>query len=390
MRTRRVIVLHTQPSTDPNVMVGAEGTPTSSIRVSTFDLGSPDLVTLRAKAGIKIEAPSFDVKLIKPLDIPDATAAAPPISWGIVAVGASDSFDGSGITVAVLDTGIDRTHPAFAGIEIVEEDFTGEGNGDQNGHGTHCAGTICGRDVNGTRIGIARGVKKLLIGKILGADGGGSTAAIADGMQWALKNGAHIVSMSLGMDFPGFQKSLVNDGRPEEVATSMALEGYRENVRLFDRIAAMIAAGEFVGRRAVVVAATGNESRREVSSAFTIAKGPPAAADGFLAVGAIQQTNNPEKPFKVAPFSNTKADVAAPGVAIWSAKPGGGLRPLSGTSMATPHVAGVAALWAQKSMSDNDGDVVIGDVIDNLRFHAKMTPGLTRDDVGRGIVQAPR
>jgi hypothetical protein len=58
--------------------------------------------------------------------------------------------------------------------------------------------------------------------------------------------------------------------------------------------------------------------------------------------------------------------------------------------MATPHVAGVAALWAQKSMQDNDGDVVIGDVIDSLRFHAKMTPGLTREDVGKGVVQAPR
>ncbi len=372
-------------------MVGAESAPVGSLRVSTFAAGSPDLDALREAPGIKIEAPSFDVKLIAPVDFPDATAAGvPSISWGVGVVGALNSpFDGSGVIVAVLDTGIDRNHPAFTGMEIIEEDFTGEGKGDENGHGTHCAGTICGRDVNGTRIGIARGVKRLLVGKVLGKDGGGSTAAIADALQWAVKNGAYVISMSLGMDFPGYQKALVENGRPEEVATSMALEGYRENVRLFDRLAATIAAGEFLGRRAVVVAATGNESHREVAAGFTISKGPPAAAEGFLAVGAIQTTSSREKPFKVAPFSNTKADLAAPGVGIWSAKRGGGLEPLSGTSMATPHVAGVAALWAHKSMNDNDGDVVFGDVIDNLRFHAKMTPGLNREDVGKGIVQAP-
>lgn len=266
----------------------------------------------------------------------------------------------------------------------------GEGNGDRNGHGTHCAGTICGRDVKGTRIGIAPGISRLLVGKVLGENGGGSTDAILDAMHWALRNGAHVISMSLGMDFPGFQRALVRNGMPEEVATSMALEGYLANVRLFDRISELIRAGEFIGRHAIVVAATGNESRRGTSSGFVIAKGPPAAADGFISVGAVQATNNPAKRFKVAPFSNSKADIAAPGVGIWSAWPGGGLKPLSGTSMATPHVAGVAALWAHKSISENDGDVVVGDVIEHLRVHAEMSPGLSREDVGRGVVQAPR
>ncbi len=388
---RRVIALHVGASSDPNAMAGSESTAVGTLSVSTFDAESHKLEALRNSAGITIEAPSFDIKLIAPMDVPTATAAAAPaVSWGVEAVGAlSSAFDGSGVTVAILDTGIDRDHPAFAGVEIIEKDFTGEGNGDQNGHGTHCAGTICGRDVSGTRMGVARGVKRLLIGKVLGQDGGGSSDAIADAMVWAIQNGAHIISMSLGMDFPGYQKALVSEGRPAEVATSMALEGYRENTRLFDKMAALIEAGQFLGRRALVVAATGNESRRDVSSGFTIAKAPPAAADGFLSVAAVQQSNNIAKPFKVASFSNTKADVAAPGVDIWSAVPGGGLRPLSGTSMATPHAAGVAAMWTHKSMSENDGDAVIGDVIDNLRFHAKLTDGLLRDDVGKGVVQCP-
>ena len=80
----------------------------------------------------------------------------------------TSSCTGNGIVVAVLDTGIDASHPAFAGVEVIQKDFTGEGDGDQHGHGTHCAGTIFGRNVNGTRIGVAMGVKKALIGKVLG------------------------------------------------------------------------------------------------------------------------------------------------------------------------------------------------------------------------------
>ena len=387
----RVIVLHKRPSSDPSVPIGAEGKSVGSPIIEAFDEDDPKLDTLRQQEHI-VEAPSFNVALVKPVDFPDAsaTAAAPPISWGVEAVSALISpFDGSGVTVAVLDTGIDRSHPAFTEVEIVEEDFTGEGNGDRNGHGTHCAGTICGRDVNGTRIGVARGVTRLLVGKVLGKDGGGSTQAIYDAMQWALKKGAQVISMSLGMDFPGYREALVKRGIPPEVSTSKALEGYRDNIRLFEDTAKLIRDGELLRRVAIVVVATGNESRREVSSGFTIAKGPPAAADGFLSVGAVQRTNIPERPFKVAPFSNTKADVGAPGVGIWSAKLGGGLQALSGTSMATPHVAGVAALWIEKSMSENDGDVVIGDVLDNLRFHARTTLGLKREDVGKGIIQAP-
>ena len=136
----------------------------------------------------------------------------------------------------MLDTGIDASHPAFAGVELVQKDFTGEGDGDGHGHGTHCAGTIFGRDVENMRIGVARGVERAVIGKVLGSNGGGSSDEIIRAMLWALDEGANVLSMSLGMDFPGYVDQLVREGMPANLATSRALEAYRANVQLFDTL----------------------------------------------------------------------------------------------------------------------------------------------------------
>ena len=92
------------------------------------------------------------VKLIVPL-APSATGT--DANWGLQAIAADTSpFSGRGARIEVLDTGIDATHAAFAGVELTQVDFTGDGNGDGNGHGTHCAGTILGRDVDGKRVGV--------------------------------------------------------------------------------------------------------------------------------------------------------------------------------------------------------------------------------------------
>src|SRR5262249_53210577 len=130
------------------------------------------------------------MKLVEPV----ATCVAGSLSdggaaWGVEAVGATECrFSGSGVTVAVLDTGIDAAHEVFRDLPVTERDFTGEGDGDRIGHGTHCAATIAGRDVDGCRFGVAPGIAGLLVGKVLGDDGG-STEALMRAMLWALESG---------------------------------------------------------------------------------------------------------------------------------------------------------------------------------------------------------
>ena len=329
------------------------------------------------------------LKLIAPFAV--AGPLAPinnNIAWGIRAVGADTSpFDGAGVVVAVLDTGIDAAHPAFAGVDLVQKDFTGEGNGDEHGHGTHCAGTIFGRDVNGVRIGVARGVTKALIGKVLGSSGGGSEN-IVSAIQWAMENGANVISMSLGIDFPGFQAALMAEGLKAEPATSIALEGYRLNVQLFDRLASLVSSMALFRQPCLLVAASGNESGRDQVPAFEIAASPPAVSDGFIAVAALQESAGGHR---VATFSNTGVALAGPGVAVVSAKAGGGLVAFSGTSMATPHVAGVAALWAQKLKAS--GNFSVRQFTTNVLASAVRTgldPASEVESIGAGIARAPQ
>ena len=339
--------------------LAASAPPEPRIDVEQLDRRQHDAL-LRDPAVVAIARP-MPVQLIRPVaepedeppapapvpaPVPPAPAPAPGPSWGIAAVGADDSaYTGEGTVVAVLDTGIDSTHPAFAGMTLVEQDFSTTGNGDRAGHGTHTAGTIFGRDVDGVRIGVARGVTRALIGKVLDDQGNGSTFRVLQGMQWALDQGADVISMSLGFDFPGVVRQWVEDeGWPIELATAVALESYRGNTRMFDALMTMIRASEVLAPGTVVVAASGNESRRQVDAEFEIAASLPAAAEGVLSVGAV---SDQPAGWTIAPFSNIFPQLCAPGVAIRSAAIGGGTRLSSGTSMACPHVAGVAALWWQ-------------------------------------------
>jgi subtilisin family serine protease len=358
--------------------------------VTIARLTKEELREVASDPEVRAVAPVMPTRLIFPVAGPQAVAAveAGP-TWGVSAVGAGTSArTGAGVTVAVLDTGIDATHPAFAGVELVEEDFTGSGNGDVQGHGTHCAGTVLGRDVDGTRIGVAPGVGRGLVGKVLGDDGSGDSTMLFNGIQWALREGAHVISMSLGFDFPGLVQRLVDDGWPADLATSSALEGYRANLRMFDALMEVVRSQAAFGHGAVVVAAAGNESRRDEDPDFEIAASLPAAADGIVSVGALGR--GPQG-LVVAPFSNTFPQVAAPGVDVISAQHGGGLSSLSGTSMAAPHVAGVAALWWEEVLATALPGTA-NTVTARLLAHSDITALAPRVDVadrGVGIVRAP-
>ncbi len=390
MVDKKYVVLRSRAAVVPaaeNLGLEGLGPEPSTLEIDEAELSLAERNDLRRDPRTRAVAESMPMKLIAPTESEPVTAMADSVTWGVKAVGADESsFSGDGITVAVLDTGIDPNHPAFGGVTLARRNFTDEGDDDLNGHGTHCAGTIFGREVDGLRIGVAPGIRRALIGKVLGA-GGGSSASIARAIQWAVNEGAHVVSMSLGIDFPGFVQRLVEERNMRiEPATSLALEAYRANINLFSELASFVRAQGAFNQGSVIIAASGNESDRPD---FEIAVAPPAAGTGVIAVGALGEAAGG---LRVADFSNSQVNVSGPGVRIVSAKAGGGLRIMSGTSMATPHIAGVASLWAHKLLAEN-GRVDSETLTAKLIASGQMGPllaGSEEEDVGTGICQAPR
>lgn len=312
-------------------------------------------------------------------------------SWGIGAVGADRSkFTGADVTVALLDTGIDAKHPAFRGVDLLEKDLTGTGDGDADGHGTHCAGILFGRNVDGIRIGVAPGVRRALIGKIVERNGGDSDM-LARGVAWAHEEGAQIISMSVGFDFAATVAERVNQGWIGDLATAATLEAYRANLTLLDRLLQMLHMQEPFTGGAIMFAAAGNDSSRSADGEFIMSPCPPSGTDRIIAVGSLDP--NPDgRGYRVSDFSNSGVEISAPGRSIASAAAGGGLKVLSGTSVAAPHVAGVAALWWQATRQSDlpaNATVVRGKLLESAQVRG-FSPAVFPSERGAGLALAPQ
>ncbi len=364
----------------------------SDIRIEVDEFSRADATRIAAGHDVVAVAPEMPTRLIKPMPAQESEPMTPTggVTWGVEAVGAAASpLSGAGIRVAVLDTGIDRSHPAFRGVAIEEKDFTGSGDGDRQGHGSHCAGTIFGQDTGGLRIGVARNVERALVAKVLGDGGDGRTTWSVEAIHWALSQGAHVISMSLGIDYPGWVEDLQNRyGVPGDLATTIALQDYRATINLYQAIADYLRASSGFGQTSILLAASGNENRRFENPDWDIHSGLPAASEGILSIGALGRTPEGLAP---ARFSNSGVNLAAPGVGVLSARSGSGeLVAFDGTSMATPHAAGVAVLWAQWLRERES--------LTPFNLEAKLTsaatttglaPGFEAGDVGLGLVRAP-
>uniref|UniRef100_UPI0028DCCFA1 S8 family serine peptidase n=1 Tax=Streptomyces stackebrandtii TaxID=3051177 RepID=UPI0028DCCFA1 len=270
---------------------------------------------------------------------PNARAAAPAKVWldGKVEAAMAESnaqigtpkaweagLTGKGVKVAVLDTGADLAHPDLGGRVAETRSFIeGQEVADRNGHGTHVASTVGGSGAgsDGKEKGVAPGAT-LAVGKVLSDEGSGSESQIIAGMEWAAKDiDAKIVSMSLGSREP----SDGTDPMAQAVNTLTAETG------------------------ALFVIAAGN-------SGYPGSIGSPGAADSALTVGAVDSADEAAYFTSQGPRYGDQAlkpDLSAPGVDILAARSqlvaGSGLyTSMSGTSMATPHIAGVAALLAEK------------------------------------------
>ena len=272
------------------------------------------------------------------------------INWAGSILGIPDVWvltQGEGAKVAILDTGIDTDHPDLADAIADTKDFTGDGIEDANGHGTHCAG-IVGARLNGVGfVGVAP-KSELLIGKVLGNNGSGAYSWITEGIYWAVDSGANIISMSLG--------------------------GPESDPRMYEAIQYALYYGVHV------LCAAGNEG-----SLYTNSIGYPGRYGGVITVASHDHNGNPSG------FSSRggEVDVMAPGSDIWSTYKNGGYAELSGTSMATPFVAGLAALIVAKHNQSTSNNTPIDNNEDMKNHLLRMAthPGYHENQSGYGPLQ---
>jgi type VII secretion-associated serine protease mycosin len=302
----------TQPVRIVTTTLDATGRPVFAVHQATDKASAEQIITSARKAtgvvGVEID------RKVHALGVPEGDDTYREYQWDLDRMSVPDAWQqstGTDVVVAVIDTGVDGNHPDLAGNVLTGYDAiddTEGGDSDGNGHGTHVAGTVAAVTGNGEGIaGVAPDAKVLPV-KVLDADGSGWSSDTAEGIVWAVDNGAQVINMSLGAD---------SSTDAEEAAVAYAVEN-----------------------GVTVVAAAGNEREEGSPTSY------PAAYDGVIAVAATDLDD------EIAEYSNRGdyVDVAAPGSGILSTYPadlsedGSEYAELSGTSMASPHVAAVAAL----------------------------------------------
>jgi len=286
-------------------------------------------------------------------------------TFGLNAIALKESkYTGKGINICILDTGLYTQHPDFKQRNIIGKSFVNGENWDYdgNGHGTHVTGTSAGYITTDTqkRYGVAF-ESNIFIAKVLSDAGSGLTSSILDGIDWAIEKDCRVISMSLGS--------------PVQIGENPS--------PIFER----------VGRKALekntlVIAASGNDSRRPQQVPRPVSS--PANAESIMAVAAL------DRDLGVANFSNAginvadggRVDISAAGVNVFSsyspnASDGDLYKRLNGTSMATPHVAGVAALYFEAFPKLSASEIWL-----KIEKKAKELQGQLLRDIGAGLVQA--